>query len=81
MGADPAFARTSASDDVVGGSDGTTANEFEENESDSEPSKSISGLIDVAGAAVQREDKDSKFSFAPYVCHKYTGIRVILSIL
>ena len=81
MGADPAFARTSASDDVVAGSDGTRANEFEENESDSEPSKSISGLIDVAEAAVQREDKDSKFPFAPYVYHKYTGRRVILSIL
>ena len=70
MDADPAFARTSASDDVVAGSDGTRASEFKENESDSEPSNSISGLIDVTGASVQREDKDSKFPFAPYVYHK-----------
>lgn len=56
-GADPAFPRTAASDVVVAGPDGTRANEFEENDSDREPSKSISGLIDVAGTAVQREDK------------------------
>lgn len=70
MTADPAFARTSASDDMVAGSDGTRANEFGENDSVSEPSKSISGANNAAGAAVQREDQDSKFSCAPYAYHK-----------
>lgn len=44
---DPTFASGAA----VADSDGTTAKAFEENESEREPSKSISTLLPVAGAA------------------------------
>lgn len=49
--AEPEFAWASVSNVVVGDVVGTMANAFEENESDREPSKSISTLFEVAGAA------------------------------
>lgn len=79
MGADPAFPRTSTSDVVVAGPAGTRANEFEGKDSDREPSKSIMGVIGAAGAAVQREDKNSKFPLAVYVYHKDNSRTVTLS--
>lgn len=48
------FTRASASDVVVVDVLGTMANEFEENDSDREPSKSISALFEVVGAAAKR---------------------------
>lgn len=50
---DPTFASGAA----VADSDGTTAKAFEENESEREPSKSISTLLAVAGAAEDAEKK------------------------
>lgn len=46
------FARPSTSD-VVDDVVGTMANEFEENDSDREPNKSISALFEVVGAAAR----------------------------
>lgn len=47
------FARPSTSDVVVDDVVGTMANEFEENDSDREPNKSISALFEVVGAAAR----------------------------
>jgi len=57
---DPAFASGAA----VADSDGTIAKAFEENESEREPSKSISTLLAVAGAAGPAgaaEDAEKKY--------------------
>lgn len=48
------FTRASTSDVVVVDVLGTMANEFEENDSDREPSKSISALFEVVGATAIR---------------------------
>lgn len=55
------FAATSVSDVVIEEATGIRANEFEENDSDSEPSKSISAAFTVAGAADQREERRVNF--------------------
>lgn len=47
---EPVFASGVAVADVVG----TRGNAFEENESDREPSKSISALLEVVGAAAKK---------------------------
>lgn len=65
---DPTFASGAA----VAGSAGTRDNAFEENESEREPSKSISMLLDVAGAvgAAEKKYKDKDImSTRPGKCY------------
>lgn len=60
-GPETEFAATSVSDVVIEEATGIRANEFEENDSDSEPSKSISAGLTVAGAADQGEERGVNF--------------------
>lgn len=79
MDAEPEFANPSASTVEVAGSAGIMANEFEENESDREPSKSISGPFKLVGAALfdvaadadmRRKEKENEFPVLKHHCKK-----------